>query len=448
VSEKASEGVEGGADQSGATVRRAVKGAAWLSLHQLLLSALSLPAVGYIIHRLGAEQYGNWMTAASLLTVAMIVTNLGLRSSFVRRLSADPACAPEALADQLGLRLTLSLLASALVLGACWLLGYPSIVLTCGVIGAAGLVLTTAATTLADVLQAMQRVKTLAIVGVIAGLLLTGLSVIAAWRGGGAIEIAATYLIGPLASVLILGAIVARCVCKVRIGWNLPRFKALLIGSRHLAVQQVLFAGSGHAEALLSPRLLGMGQFGVLTAGALLATRASVLPDALCTSAFPTLARAANPGAHGAAGLVQRYLLVAATGGTLVALAVTLLAGPIGRILLPSQPETVAMVIRITIWSLPLAAVELVMGYSLLAAGKESVQTRLAVWSASLGLLGSVVLISTMGLTGACWSMVLRPTLRGAVLVPVLLRTFAASAPMSVAAIPIAEPHTPHRKAG
>jgi O-antigen/teichoic acid export membrane protein len=134
--------------------------------------------------------------------------------------------------------------------------------------------------------------------------------------------------------------------------------------------------------------------------------------------------RSAAPGARHATGLVSKYVLVAGIGGVGVAIAGSLLAGPIARVLLPDQPEALAWVVRVTIWSLPLAALELVMGYALLAAGREAVQARLAMPASVLGLLASIVLIVTFGLHGACWSMLCRPAIRGLFLAPVFVRTF------------------------
>src|SRR5205823_957218 len=131
------------------------------------------------------------------------------------------------------------------------------------------------------------------------------------------------------------------------------------------------------------------------------------------------------------AGLMLRYLLVGVGGGILVALAGTSAAGPIGRLVLPAQPELFAFVARVTIWSLPLAAAELVLGYALYAAGKDAIQARLALPAAAVTLLLSAALVSWLGLPGACWSMLLRPAVRGAFLIPSVVRTFflAQSAP-------------------
>lgn len=405
--------------------------------------------MAFIIHKLGPEGYGQWTAATALLATGAILTSLGLRGAFVRAVAAAPEIAGEALAAQLGLRLLLTVLASALVVGACAMIGYPGAVLWCTVIGAAGIALTTVATTLGDVLQALHRAKTLAGVGLAAGLVLTGLSVIVAWRGGGPVAIAAAYLSGPAVSAVSLWAAAGREIGAVRVRWDLRAFARLLKGARYFAAQQALAAVSAQAESLLAPRLIGLNQFGFFSAGAMPANRLTVLPDGLCTAAYPAMVQECARGEGRGGALVLRIAALAAASGAALALGLTLLAEPIGRLLFPSQPEPFAAVVRVTIWALPLVGVESVLGYALNAAGREAAQAKASVPAAAVSLLASVALISMFGVAGACWSMVLRPAIRGAFLLPVALRTFGATATETVdgePALAIAEPLL--RKAG
>ncbi len=402
----------------------AICGAAWLSGYQLLLNVLSVPALAYIIRELGSVPYAHWMTATGLLTVASLATNMGLRPAFVRRIAAGDNCVREALAEQLGLRLVLSAAAAACVLLVCWALGYPSIVLWCAGVGGAGLLFTTVATTLGDVLQATQRVRPLARTALVSGLCLTLGAVAAAWTRGGPASVASAYLLGPLVSILMLGRVVRAEVAPISVKFGRQQGARLLGQSRHFAVQHVLFAGSGQAEALFAPLLLGMGPFGLFTAGSLFATRLAVIPDSLCTAAYPTLVQAAGESRARARAMSLRYLAVSVGGAVLIAATLMWIALPVARVLMPSEASALASVIGCTIWALPLVSVELVLGYALTAARREAVQARVA-WPASLlGVLASFVLIVTMGLEGACWSMLARPMIRSAFLMPEFVRTF------------------------
>lgn len=412
------------AGASAPTLRRSLVGAAFLSLQPLVLQAISVPAMAYIIRRLGAEGYAQWMAAAAVLAFLTVLTNLGLRSAFVRTIAGTSHLASSALAEQLGLRLTLSVIAGSLAVGTCCLLGYSGTVVSCAAVGAAGLMLTCIATTLADMLQAVHRLRTLAVVNLISGLTLTLASVVVATLDLGPVAMAAAYLTGPAVSALSLLVIVRARLCRVHIVWNPRRFRELLVQSRFLAAHQLLFAGSAQAEGLLSPRLLGMQSYGLFAAGSMLSSRLVALPDALCAAAFPVMVQARQRGLRECAQVMRRYLAVATVGGVLVALAGVVVATPLGRLLMPEHASDFAFVVRITMWSVPFIAVELVLGYSLSAACKDALQARMAVPAAGLCLALSAFLVITFGLTGACWSMALRPGIRAAFLAVMAAKTF------------------------
>jgi O-antigen/teichoic acid export membrane protein len=179
--------------------------------------------------------------------------------------------------------------------------------------------------------------------------------------------------------------------------------------------------------ALVLPLLIGLSQFGFFTAGALIANRLMVIPDALCTAAYPALVNECARGRRFGGALMMKYLLIAGGGGTAVALIGVAAADVLGHILFPGHSAMFAVVVRITIWSLPLISVEAVMGYALNAAGREADQARVSVPAAGISLLGSVALVLAFGLVGASWAMLLRTAVRSAYLLPVVIRTFRTS---------------------
>ena len=413
---------------SGPPMGRILLGGACLSLQPLVLNIVSVPALAYIIHQLGPEGYAQWMVATTLLGVCAAVTSLGLRGAFVRRVAADPGCSADALAEQLGVRVLLAALGGAIVVCTCRLMGYSPAVVWCTLIGSIAMVFTAVSSTLSDLLQAHHRLKTIAGVNFLAGLALTIASVAAAWSETGPAAVATAYLVGPaLGAVLALRAVRAR-ICGVSVRWDLRRSGRLLAESRFFAAQQLLVAGSTQAEALMLPRLVGMNRFGYFSAGTLLATRLTALPDGLCTAAYPSMVKACRHDARGGGRMVVFYGALALVLGVALAAACTVAAEPIGRLLFPSRPEIFGKVARITIWALPLAGIELVLGYALNAAGKDREQARASVPAACACLAISVGLVTTLGVTGACIAMVLRPAVRTAFLAPIAAWTFRSTA--------------------
>ena len=70
-------------------LRRSLVGAAFRSIQPLIINAIGVPAMAYIIRRLGAGGYGEWSVATSLIATVMVMTSLGLRGPFVRDVARD-----------------------------------------------------------------------------------------------------------------------------------------------------------------------------------------------------------------------------------------------------------------------------------------------------------------------------------------------------------------------
>ena len=182
--------------------------AAHLTLQRLLLNAISVFALAFIIRRLGPNAYGQWAVGTTLNAAVLFLTGMGLRPLFVRSVTYEPLRGPELLAEQLGLRTALGLLAAGLAIAAAMAVGYPSVIVLSTVLAGVSTLLIAVWTTFADYLQAFQRVRVVATVTTVAGLVLTAISVVVAWAGGGAIALAASYISGPLISTVGLGYII------------------------------------------------------------------------------------------------------------------------------------------------------------------------------------------------------------------------------------------------
>lgn len=403
-------------------LRSAAFGAACISLQPILLSALMLPATAYVIRGLGPTGYGQWATATALVAATSFLTNLGLRGTFVRAVARDPDSAAQAFAEQLGIRMVLGLFAAVMALGACALLGYSSTVLLCTTFSVLALVLTTIASTANDLLQALHRLPTIAMVNLLGGIFLTAASVIAICVGAGPVGVAATYLSGPVLSVAMLLWIVERRHVCVRLHWNTRRSLKLLWEARFFAAQQLVATVSNNAEALILPRLLGPTAFGFFSAGTLLPTRLTAIPDGIGTAAYPAIAQAHRQETGATHGMIWRFLLLAGSVCIAAALAVSLLARPIAQLLFPGHGEVCEQVLRITIWLVPLMGLHCVMSYALNAMSRDAVQARASLLGGMAALLMTAVLVWQLGLIGACWSMVLRQGFQVLALTPLLIR--------------------------
>jgi len=395
-----------------------------LIIQPLLLNVIGIPATGYIIRQLGATGYGQWATATTLIATVTFLTNLGLRMYFIRSIAQDPDSAQSGLAEQLGLRVVLGLLATAVAVSIAVLLRYPTVVIQCTVIAAFGLILTCAASALTDLLQATQHLTALAGVNLIAGLVLTAASIAVIGARGGPAELSLAYLLGPLVTLALSVRLAQQRCCKVGVHWNLRRSASLLWQSRLMASQLGVGTVAAQAEALLIPKLVGINAYGFFSAGWLLPSRLGIIPDAVITTFYPIFAQKQREGTRAAAQEVARAAVLVLGLCGAAALGICLIAGPVAKILFPAQATLCRQVMQISVWWLPLQGLAGVMGYALNAAGRERDETRLSILSNISSIAVSAGLILTLGLTGAAWATVCRGSLAVLVRLPCVLRTF------------------------
>jgi O-antigen/teichoic acid export membrane protein len=388
------------------------------------LNALSLPAMAFIIRKLGPTAYGEWSVATSLIATLSFLANFGLRAAFVRTVARDPDTAPTRFAEQLGLRSTLSIMTVGIALGICLLLRYSTVIVACTGIAGIGLILGVVAGVAVDYLQALHRLMAVAVINFIAGLCLTMASVVAVWKGGGPILVSWSYLIGPTVSVIALLGLIGYQEFAPRVAWNLSRFRALIAESRFFIAQQGINIASAYAAALLLPKIIGTTEFGFYTAGTLLVTRLGIIPDALSSAFFPIIAKAYHGDVYLASRKAFYYLGLSLLMSLPVAWAVFLMTGLIARILFPGRELQCLWIMKITIWMLPLMSVGLCLGYSLNAAGYEAQMTRMNLRAAICQIALTVALIYLRSTSGACWALVLRYIVTIVFLAPLFLKVF------------------------
>jgi O-antigen/teichoic acid export membrane protein len=390
-----------------------------LMIQPLFLSLFWVPATGFIIAKLGAETYGQWALALSLNSTALIITNLGLRSFFVRRLAQDPGCAAAAFRDQLGTRSLLAVLAAGASIGTAWVLGYPKTVLLATSLLSIGLLFNVVTACVADLLQAVERLPVLASINMVAGLLLMAAAVVVTYAELGVPALCAAYLIGPILSGSLSLLFVNRQLFPVSFHLSVRRSVELLWEARVMGIQVFVGTLENQAENLLVPMVSGMANYGQFAAGSLLVRRLDVISDALCTAFYPLMVRAYQRQEPDSS--LRRLALLPVMVCMPAVLCVFLLAAPISRILFPDNPVVSTFVIQVTIWWVPLVALSTGLGYALNAAQRERRDTALLMIMTIISLICSPILIWRFGVLGACLSLLLRQGLSAVVRLPIFL---------------------------
>lgn len=399
----------------------------------LVLSAVSLPATAYVIRSMGPSAYGQWAIGMSLIGTVSVLTSLGLRPLFVRRVAQELGMAREQMPYQFGLRGMLAMGAIAIVMVACIFLRYPPIVLACTAITALGLLLNTLGGVIDDALNGLQRFKTQAMVNLTSGMVLTTLSVVAAWRGYGPLGIALAYFAGPLTSITIFIFIAKRNNLPIIIRWNIRCFLDLLKDSRMVGFGYIIATIRDRSEQLLVPKLVGITDFGYFTAGTLLADRLTVIPSGLYGAFFPLIARTYKDSPKLASTHAALLILITLIVCLPISIFITFLAQPISMILFPKSANICREIIQITIWSLPFLAFLLCMGSSLQAIRAHNDGARAGILTSIISFLAAIALIQQYGLIGACISWLIRPMIGFILFLPVFRRRL----PSALSQVPI-----------
>jgi PST family polysaccharide transporter len=386
--------------------RRSLVGASFIIAQPLLLNALSIPVTAYIIATLGPVNYGEWSVALTLISTLTVLTNLGLRSFFVRAVAWHPDTAADLFAEQLGCRVILGVCAGTIAVSAAYLLNYPKVVWQCTAVLAFGLVLTAAAAVVSDLLTAMELLPALATINFIAGLVLTTASAVVMWMNWGPVSLASAYLLGPIITGSLSLLFVHRRMFRVRICWDPARLWNLLKQARVLGLQLFVAEFGNQAENLLVPKWVGMSSFGFFAAGTLLPRRLDILADGLNTAFYPVLAKSYRESRHSATRTVRWLALFMIAACLPPAILLFALAHPIAKVLFPHDPALCATIIEITCWCIPLSGVGHAMGYALNAAGRERDEATLTIAGTIFSLIVSAVLIWKFGLIGACAALV------------------------------------------
>jgi O-antigen/teichoic acid export membrane protein len=389
----------------------------------LVLNALSVFATAYVIRRLGTRQYGEWATAAAMATTLALITNMGLRTLFVRDLAREPDRAESRLAEQLGVRMSLGLLASASAMVISWLVGYPVVVQYCLAVASVGILLSVVSSTLVDFLQSKERFGAFAAAGLISGLSVTLASIAAAFLNAGPIGLSVAYLTTPIVNVVICRRLVRQHV-SIRFHWSFARARTLLRESRSVGIMAIATSARARLEQLLIPAMMDIEAAGVFSAGGLIADRLAILPDAIGTAFYPRVASARHRSDSLGTDAVVAMLTTCLAATLPIPILGMYFARLLGELLTPASMDACRLVVLITVFALPITAINTAMLYALQAAGLHDASARLGVIATMVSALPAIELIRLFGLAGASWSLATRPSLFALSLVPLVGRTF------------------------
>lgn len=374
---------------------------------QTALRLLQLATSAVLARALGAAGFGDFGYLIAVITFFQFLGDLGVEKIAVREIARDPARAAELAGAAITLRAALSV-AAALAAIVFFLAAAPSADLArLGALCALAIPLTLASIYPAYY-QAMLRVPaamriTLVQGAIASALLLAGalLPRLAPSLDGArlAFVTAAFALAGPAS--LAASAWLARADLRPRLSVDREAWGRLLRAAAPLAFNSICILVSLRADQVILRNVQGAEALGRYSAALRLYDALTVVPMVLLLSGFPIMARAAGQAPERLARTAAWNYRILSAFILPVALATTILAGPILRGVFGAPYAPAAPALALLTWSLFFSFSAMVTFDAITAAGRQRLFVGLSIFTTTLNLALNLWLIPRYGTTGA-----------------------------------------------
>jgi len=368
---------------------------------------IQLGSAAVLARVLHAAGFGDFGYLVAVLTFFQFLGDLGVEKIALREIAREPARASELAGCAMTLRALLSV-GSAALAALFFLAGAPSSRLAwLGILACSTLPLTLASIYPAYY-QAVLRVGRGAWISVVQGAITSGLLLAGALLPSLAPVFAHARLetvVAALALAPILclaaSAWIARRDLRPRLALDRAISKNLLRQALPLAFNMICILVSLRADQVILRSMKGADALGYYSAALRFFEAFVIFPTALLLSGFPLMARFDRVSPERLRDTARWSYKLLSTFILPVALAITILAGPIVRLLFGAPYAPAAAPLAILIWSLFFSFAAMVTFDAITAAGRQRVFVGLSIFTTALNIALNLLLIPRYGATGA-----------------------------------------------
>jgi O-antigen/teichoic acid export membrane protein len=390
-------------DQAGAPVARTVaRNTAVQLAGKAVVMLVGLASVAVTTRYLGASGYGKLALAFAFVQTFGLLADAGLLTVVVREISRVPERTDELVGSVLALRLALSLAVVPLAALASLALPYDRDVRVAILIAGGSLVLGLANGALVAVFQARLRMGRAALADVAGRLAAFAALAAVAALDLGFYAVVATAAVGAAVALAVSWVLVQPLAhprpSVDRAAWRALLLAALPVGAA-LAVTEIYF----RADTFIISLFRDFDEVGAYSLAYRVIELLAVLPAVVMTSVFPLLSRYLGSGGS----RERAAVTVDAAGDLFLAVGVPIAAG--GLVVAPQLVELVAGdgfeeavdPLRILLFAGALASVSGLLGYALIAGGRQTSALLLAIVALVLNLALNFALVPSLGVDAA-----------------------------------------------
>lgn len=380
------------------------KNAMILTAVEIISKALEFIGVVLVARLLGVEQYGLLTFVYSIGLGFSLVAHFGFDNLVTRDLAQDQSKTGEYLKGIIAVKLLLSV--AALLVLACWLEGFShfsvakKILLYLGTIAA---IFTTNNLFTAAVFRAHQQAKMEALLRIILAVLLTVVTILAAWLSDRLLHLIFFRLLVVIVFfILSLSMIVKYLKPTFKKGFG--RLQTYLKKGWPFAVYMFFIYIYVSIDVVMLNLMAGNHATGIYSAGTRLLVAFFLIPTGICNAVLPALSARSNQDRSGYARIVRmtfRYLTVLAL---LLFLFTTTLGRQVVVILFGSEYGLSGDVLALLGWTLFPAFINQLLNIILISDRREKAVVIFSAIGAAMNVTLNFVLIPHYSYFGAVWA--------------------------------------------
>lgn len=349
---------------------------------------------------LGPADLGRFTFALSFVAMFAVVNDLGLSILAVREVARERELAGKYLANVAALKVVFGLLALGLVILSVNLMGYPSdkvkIVLLLG--GAA--FLTTVSNGMRWVFQAYQRLEYESMVSVVQNLLYFGLGFLALSLGLGVYGVGFSQIAVGILIVFFSWILITKKLVEIRLEIDWEFWRNILRRSVPFALMLVFTGLYLNADTVLLSKLRGDQAVGLYNAANRLVLAGKMIPGVTIAALFPAMAEISKTGQLEFNRFLEKSSALMFSLALPVAVATTFLADRAILLFYGSQFGGSIPCLQILVWGMFFMYLSIVLGYGLIAKGRQKTNTVITGIGLGISLLLNLLLISRFGNVG------------------------------------------------
>jgi O-antigen/teichoic acid export membrane protein len=368
---------------------------------QVVMKALAFLFNIYIVRRLGDEHFGRYAAVMAFIAIFAIFSDLGMAPYMLREIARDRKSIYWLLPNVIVMRILLSGIVVIVATLTALTLGKEQDMVLGIFIAACGLFLYAVQGPLDSVLMAWERLDYSASFTLVSQLIFWGLGTLFLVTGWGFVGLLIASLTGVACMALLQGLIVFRRIEFRKLRLSARRWGELAKSGLPFGISGLSFSLQGRFDSVLLSMTLTDAAVGWYNVPLQLTQMLMLLAQSVCTSLLPSLTRAHSIDPKSIYGIVHRALKYLLTLSLPIAVGGTILADKLIITLYSEEFVNSILLMRILIWTLPLMFIAELMGALIIVLRKERAGARVNVLNAAISVGLDLVLVTTVGVTGA-----------------------------------------------